>query len=66
MGGDYSQKLVSWRGTYSFPGHSKPPAHCKINTLIQRPSVPGVFQRRATATIGEARKVGLYCGVRQE
>ena len=31
MGGDDSQKLRPWRGTYSSPGRSKPPAHSKIN-----------------------------------
>ena len=33
MGGDDSQKLLPWRGAYSPPGRSKPPAHGKINTL---------------------------------
>ena len=32
MGGDDSQKLTPWRGIYSSPGHSKPPAHSKINS----------------------------------
>ena len=35
MGGDCSQKLRPRRGMYSSPGHSKPPAHCKLNTLTQ-------------------------------
>ena len=38
MGGDDSQKLRPWRGAYSSPGHSKPPAFSNINTLAQRPS----------------------------
>ena len=33
MGGDDSQKLLPWRGTHSSPGHSRPPAYCKFNTL---------------------------------
>jgi len=33
MGGDDSQKLLPWRGAYSSPGRSKPPAPCRINTL---------------------------------
>ena len=41
MGGDDSQKLLPWRGTYSSPGRSKPPAHSKINTLTQMPEPPG-------------------------
>ena len=32
MGGDDSQKLLPWRGSYSSPGR-KPPAYSKINTL---------------------------------
>jgi hypothetical protein len=35
MGGDDSQKLLPWRGAYSSPGRSKPPAPCRINTLTQ-------------------------------
>jgi hypothetical protein len=31
MGGDDSQKPRPWRGIHSSPGHSKPPAHSKIN-----------------------------------
>ena len=38
MGGDESQKLLPWRGAYSSPGRSKPPAFSNINTLAQRPS----------------------------
>lgn len=41
MGGDDSQKLLPWRGAYSSPGRSKPPAHCEINTLTQMPETPG-------------------------
>jgi len=33
MGGDHSQKLLPWRGTYSSPGRSKPPAHREITTV---------------------------------
>ena len=33
MGGDHSQKLRPWRGAYSSPGRSKPPAHSEINTV---------------------------------
>jgi len=33
MGGDDSQKLLPWRGIYSSPGRSKPPALNNINTL---------------------------------
>ena len=40
MGGDDSQKLLPRRGLHSSPGR-KPPAHCKINTLTQRPSATG-------------------------
>ena len=32
MGGDDSQKLLPWRGSYSSPGRSKPPA---LQTLAQ-------------------------------
>jgi hypothetical protein len=32
MGGDDSQKLLPWRGTYSSPGRGGPPAHCEINS----------------------------------
>ena len=35
MGGDRSQKLLPWRGEYSSPGRSKPPAYGKINTLSE-------------------------------
>jgi hypothetical protein len=43
MGGDDSQKLRPWRGTYSSPGRSKPPA-LEINTLSQRSTAPaGLF-----------------------
>jgi hypothetical protein len=35
MGGDRSQKLLPWRGAYSSPGRSKPPAYGKINTLSE-------------------------------
>jgi hypothetical protein len=34
MGGDDSQKLLPWRGSYSSPGR-KPPAPLRINTLTQ-------------------------------
>ena len=33
MGGSDSQKLRPWRGIYSSPGRSKPPAHSKLNTV---------------------------------
>ena len=33
----YSQRLLPRRGTHSSPGRSKPPAHCEIITLTQRP-----------------------------
>jgi hypothetical protein len=42
MGGDDSQKLRPWRGTYSSPGRSKPPA-LEINTLSQRSTAPAAF-----------------------
>lgn len=35
MGGDDSQKLLPWRGSYSSPGRSKPPAFNEIKTLAQ-------------------------------
>jgi hypothetical protein len=41
MGGDDSQKLLPWRGSYSSPGRSKPPALNNINTLAQSPSASG-------------------------
>jgi hypothetical protein len=34
MGGDDSQKLLPWRGSYSSPGR-KPPAHYEINTVTE-------------------------------
>jgi hypothetical protein len=35
MGGDDSQKLRPWRGSYSSPGRSKPPDHSEINTVTE-------------------------------
>ena len=35
MGGDDSRKLLPWRGAYSSPGRSKPPAFSIFNTLAQ-------------------------------
>src|ERR1035437_9236246 len=32
MGGDDSQKLLPWRGTYSSPGRGRPPAH--VNSTL--------------------------------
>jgi hypothetical protein len=51
MGGDDSQKLLPWRGIYSSPGRSKPPA-LAINTLAQRPSaLARLFRRSATTPL---------------
>ena len=36
MGGDDSQKLLPWGEHSSSPGRSKPPAHCKINTVTEK------------------------------
>ena len=41
MGGDDSQKLLPWRGSYSSPGR-RSPVHCKLNTLTQPNSFFGV------------------------
>ena len=38
MGGDCSQKLSPGGESHSSPGHSKPPAQWKINTLPQKRS----------------------------
>src|ERR1017187_9392165 len=38
--------VIGLLGMYSSPGHSKAPAHCKINTVAQRPSVPGALTKR--------------------
>jgi len=38
MGGDDSQKLLPWRGAYSSPGRSKPPAVDKITLYLKRSS----------------------------
>ena len=37
MGGDDSQKLRPWRGTYSSPGHTSTPAHGNVIPLAQTP-----------------------------
>ena len=54
MGGDDSQKLLPWRGAYSSPGRSKPPAFSNINTLAQRPS-GDAMSRAATLSLGRMR-----------
>ena len=46
MGGDDSQKLLPWRGSYSPPGR-KPPAHYRIDTVAQR----GLLQRGDHVTL---------------
>ena len=35
MGGDDSQKLMPWRGAYSSPGRSRPPAYSRDQHLSQ-------------------------------
>jgi len=50
MGGDCSQKLRPWRGIDSSPGHSKPPAHWKINTLSQKLRLLYLVPERDLAT----------------
>jgi hypothetical protein len=49
MGGDDSQKLLPWRGTYSSPGRSKPPAHYENITLPQMAAPPRSTMRRGAA-----------------
>ena len=39
MGGDDSQKLLPWRGIYSSPGRSKPPAQRNQHSNLN-PEVP--------------------------
>ena len=48
MGGHDSQKLLPWRGSYSSPGRSKPPAY-RINTVTdyRRAPLPSLKTRRA-------------------
>ena len=41
MGGDCSQKLSPGGESHSSPGHSKPPAQLKFNTLPQKRSASG-------------------------
>src|ERR1017187_3734632 len=60
MGGDDSQKLLPWREIRSPPGRSKPPAHCRINTVTETavgisrapPSPASLAMASATASLG--------------
>jgi len=64
MGGHDSQKLWPRKGVAILSGAQQTSgSFAKINTLAQRPSVPGGSSARATATIEETRKFGLNCGV---
>ena len=46
MGGDDSQKLLPWRGSYSSPG-PKPPAHSK--PILYKNPLPGTIWPLAAA-----------------
>ena len=68
MGGDDSQKLRPWRGICSSPGRNKPPAHSKINTVMEnyggRPAPDATFSGQpgrgsATDCLGHFWKANL-------
>ena len=59
MGGDDSQKLLPWRGTYSSPGRSNLRL---LNTLTQMPATPGSpmrLQTRAPLCLGSSGRSSL-------